>query len=97
MKLKNTYLFVLEYEVPPSFDSWKTAIAAANHTEAQGYVNRYWGKPCNFISVGMEKAIDALSDSVLKQIMARMAPKTQTKGQPKPIGQKTEKKPEIKK
>jgi len=68
MKLKEVYIYRLEYEVPPDMNAWTAMVAAGSNEEAMAYIQRYWGKRCNFTSIGSQMRLDALSDSVLKQI-----------------------------
>jgi hypothetical protein len=91
MKLANVYTYRLEYEVPPDLSAWTAIVAALTHEDAIDYVQRYWGKKCNFTSVGQHSKLDAISLRVLSQIMKLGSPGTKVPDK-KPV-----KKEEIKK
>jgi len=90
MKLNNVTIYRVEYEVPPDMTNWTAIIAATTHDDAVAYIQRFWGKPCNFISVGMQTKLDAVSNNVVSQIMKLGLPKV--KGQAQVLKKKEEKK-----
>lgn len=69
MRLRNINIYRIEYEVPPDMNSWTVIIAAGSPEEATAYIEKFWRKPCNFISIGQQTKLDAVSEGVIKQIM----------------------------
>ena len=72
MKLANVMIFRIEYEVQPSFENWTAIIAASSPEEACAYITRFWGKKCNFTSVGQQMRLDAISGNVIAQVMKKL-------------------------